>query len=48
EWWDEIPEAGRVALKGVRLCIVCQSTIELGSQRQGLFNRRSSKDSKLR
>ncbi|HCE5103199.1 TPA: TraR/DksA C4-type zinc finger protein, partial [Vibrio parahaemolyticus] len=48
ECGDEIPEARRVAMKGVRLCIECQSTIELGSQRQGLFNRRASKDSQLR
>lgn len=45
---DEIPEARRVAMKGVRLCIECQSTIELVSQRQALFNRRASKDSQLR
>ncbi len=35
-------------MKGVRLCIECQSTIELVSQRQVLFNRRASKDSQLR
>ncbi|MEF1190189.1 TraR/DksA family transcriptional regulator, partial [Vibrio parahaemolyticus] len=34
---DEIPEARRVEMKGVRLFTECQSTIELGSQRQGLF-----------
>ncbi|MDW3170938.1 TraR/DksA C4-type zinc finger protein, partial [Vibrio sp. Y184] len=48
ECGDEIPEARRVAMKGVRLCIECQSTIELVSQRQALFNRRASKDSQLR
>lgn len=30
ECGDDIPEARRVAMKGVRLCIECQSTIELG------------------
>ena len=48
ECGDEIPEARRLAMKGVRLCIECQSTIELVSQRQALFNRRASKDSQLR
>ncbi|MFH4802207.1 DksA/TraR family C4-type zinc finger protein [Vibrio diabolicus] len=42
ECGDEIPEARRLAMKGVRLCI------ELVSQRQVLFNRRASKDSQLR
>ncbi|MBE4401670.1 DksA/TraR family C4-type zinc finger protein [Vibrio parahaemolyticus] len=44
ECGEEIPEARRVAMKGVRLCIKCQ----LVSQRQALFNRRASKDSQLR
>ena len=48
ECGDEIPEARRLAMKGARLCIACQSTIELVSQRQVLFNRRASKDSQLR
>ncbi|EGQ7646476.1 TPA: DksA/TraR family C4-type zinc finger protein [Vibrio alginolyticus] len=48
ECGDEIPEARRFAMKGVRLCIECQSTIELVYQRQALFNRRASKDSQLR
>ncbi len=48
ECGDEIPEARRVAMKGVRLCVECQSAIELVSQRQALFNRRASKDSQLR
>ncbi|MFB1069480.1 DksA/TraR family C4-type zinc finger protein [Vibrio diabolicus] len=48
ECGDEIPEARRLAMKVVRLCIECQSTIELVSQRQVLFNRRASKDSQLR
>lgn len=48
ECGDEIPEARRLAMKSVRLCIECQSTIELASQRQVLFNRRASKDSQLR
>ncbi|MGR5323926.1 DksA/TraR family C4-type zinc finger protein [Vibrio sp. DNB22_17_1] len=48
ECGNEIPDARRIAMKGVRLCIECQSTLELLSQRQSLFNRRASKDSQLR
>lgn len=44
----EIPQARREAVKGVRLCIECQS--ELDRQRTNFsgYNRRGSKDSQLR
>lgn len=44
----EIPQARRVAVPGVRLCVSCQS--ELDEHHAGLnsFNRRGSKDSQLR
>ncbi|BCN24478.1 DksA/TraR family C4-type zinc finger protein [Vibrio alfacsensis] len=48
ECGDKIPDARRTAMKGVRLCIECQSTLELVSERHALFNRRASKDSQLR
>ncbi|AUI86298.1 hypothetical protein BS333_07785 [Vibrio azureus] len=48
ECGQAIPEARRLAMKGVRLCIECQSSLELLSQRHALFNRRASKDSQLR
>ncbi|MBW3694632.1 DksA/TraR family C4-type zinc finger protein [Vibrio sp. T187] len=48
ECGDIIPEARRMAIQGVRLCIDCQSLQEHASHRQALFNRRASKDSQLR
>nr|WP_319524586.1 DksA/TraR family C4-type zinc finger protein [uncultured Desulfosarcina sp.] len=45
---EEIPEARRKAIPGVRLCVDCQSAME---ERQTVFsgyNRRGSKDSQLR
>lgn len=44
----EIPEARRLALPGIRLCVSCQSEKE--SQQTSLdgINRRGSKDSQLR
>ena len=45
----EIPEARRKAMKGVRLCVECQSLHEAeGSEIQEGINRRGSKDSQLR
>lgn len=44
----EIPEARRVALKGVRMCIACQSEQDQQQQSRSLYNRRGSKDSQLR
>lgn len=45
---EAIPQARREAVKGVRLCIICQS--ELDKQRTTFsgYNRRGSKDSQLR
>ncbi|MEZ8084599.1 DksA/TraR family C4-type zinc finger protein [Vibrio sp. 10N.261.51.A3] len=48
ECGDEIPEQRRRAIKGVRLCIECQSILEHDAHRHSLFNRRASKDSQLR
>lgn len=46
---DDIPEARRRALPGVRVCVHCQ---ELRDREEGnsaaLYNRRGSKDSQLR
>lgn len=44
---DEIPEARRRALPGVRTCIVCQSERDSRPANIG-FNRRGSKDSQLK
>lgn len=43
-----IPEARRQALKGVRLCIACQSEQDRQYAASSGFNRRGSKDSQLR
>ncbi len=48
ECGELIPEARRIAIKGVRFCIQCQQSLEHLTQRQALFNRRASKDSQLR
>lgn len=45
---EQIPEARRNALPGVRLCIQCQSEIEKSDTAAGLYNRRGSKDSQLK
>ncbi|PZW48316.1 TraR/DksA family transcriptional regulator [Humitalea rosea] len=44
---DEIPEARRRALPGVRTCIDCQTARD-GRPAQFGFNRRGSKDSQLK
>ena len=44
---NEIPQARREAISGVRLCVACQSEL-YEQQRIGGFNRRGSKDSQLR
>lgn len=44
---DDIPEARREALPGVRTCIACQSRRD-AALRVGGINRRGSKDSQLR
>ncbi|MEX0584222.1 MAG: DksA/TraR family C4-type zinc finger protein [Natronospirillum sp.] len=43
-----IPEARRLALKGVRLCVHCQSEHDLARSASSGYNRRGSKDSQLR
>nr|WP_144918554.1 MULTISPECIES: DksA/TraR family C4-type zinc finger protein [Moraxella] len=43
-----IPEARRLAMPGVRLCVHCQQSLEQHQQKVELFNRRGSKDSQLR
>ncbi|PTP93265.1 DksA/TraR family C4-type zinc finger protein [Vibrio splendidus] len=48
ECGDEIAEKRRLAIKGVRFCIGCQSMFEHVAHRHSLFNRRASKDSQLR
>lgn len=48
ECGDEIPQARREAIKGVRLCIVCQSERDKQKTAYSGYNRRGSKDSQLR
>lgn len=48
ECGEEIPLARREAVKGVRLCVACQSERDEAQRDTGLFNRRGSKDSQLR
>ena len=43
-----IPEARRVAVPGVRLCVNCQSDRDAETKAVSGFNRRGSKDSQLR
>jgi phage/conjugal plasmid C-4 type zinc finger TraR family protein len=47
EWGDEIPEARRRAMPGVRTCIMCQSALDHRPVNAG-FSRRGNKDSQLR
>ncbi len=51
ECGEEIPEARRQALPGVRLCLACQTERDEEEARERSFspyNRRGSKDSQLR
>ena len=48
ECGEEIPQARREALPGVRLCIACQQEADEEQQSVALYNRRGSKDSQLR
>lgn len=43
-----IPEARRLAVPGVRLCIDCQNEQDKKQSNTGGYNRRGSKDSQLR
>jgi phage/conjugal plasmid C-4 type zinc finger TraR family protein len=45
---DEIPEARRTALPGVRLCVTCQQAADKEQLPVSGYNRRGSKDSQLR
>jgi phage/conjugal plasmid C-4 type zinc finger TraR family protein len=47
ECGDEIPQARRSAVPGVRTCIACQSAADQRPATIG-FNRRGSKDSQLK
>jgi phage/conjugal plasmid C-4 type zinc finger TraR family protein len=44
----EIPEARRIALPGVRLCVPCQQQHDRDAAVFSGYNRRGSKDSQLR
>ncbi|WP_431023934.1 DksA/TraR family C4-type zinc finger protein [Halomonas sp. H5] len=48
ECGDEIPKARREALKGVRLCVRCQSEQDERGVAFSGYNRRGSKDSQMR
>jgi phage/conjugal plasmid C-4 type zinc finger TraR family protein len=43
-----IPEARRIAIPGVRLCVACQSELDREQVDNPGYNRRGSKDSQLR
>jgi len=43
-----IPEARRIAVPGVRLCVVCQAELDAEQTFNAGYNRRGSKDSQLR
>lgn len=45
---EPIPEARRVAIPGVKLCIDCQKARDARPQTRGGINRRGSKDSQLK
>ena len=48
ECGEDIPEARRKAVPGVRLCVACQQLFDEEQAAQGGINRRGSKDSQLR
>ena len=45
---EQIPQARRDAVLGVRLCIACQAEFDSQQAKQLGYNRRGSKDSQLR
>lgn len=47
ECGEEIPERRRLAIPGVKTCVLCQSERD-GKRATAGFNRRGSKDSQLR
>ena len=48
ECGDPIPEARRLAVPGVRLCLACQQAADATAASFSGYNRRGSKDSQLR
>ena len=48
ECGEDIPEARREALPGVRLCRECQEEADRRCLRENPYNRRGSKDSQLK
>ncbi len=49
ECGEVIPEARRIAVPGVRLCVNCRQELDQAEQREfSGYNRRGSKDSQLR
>jgi len=48
ECGDPIPEARRLAVPGVRLCLSCQQAVDAAAGSVSGYNRRGSKDSQLR
>lgn len=48
ECGNSIPEARRLAIPGVRLCVSCQENIDREQAAFNGYNRRGSKDSQLR
>jgi phage/conjugal plasmid C-4 type zinc finger TraR family protein len=44
----EIPQARRIAIPGVRLCLACQEAHDREAAKFSGYNRRGSKDSQLR
>jgi len=48
ECGEQIPEARRMAVPGVRLCVACQDDADRQQAAAAGFNRRGSKDSQLR
>ena len=48
ECGEEIPQARREAIQGVRLCITCQDEQDAAHKPYSYYNRRGSKDSQLR
>ncbi len=48
ECGEEIPEARRQAVPGVRFCVRCQEELEKRQLPFSLYNRRGSKDSQLK
>ena len=45
---EEIPEARRLAVPGVRRCVACQAEVDAEHVEHSLYNRRGSKGSQLK